>query len=269
MPIITVSRGSYSRGKEVAHKVAERLRYECLSREILLEASKEFNVEEVKLERAIQNAPSFLERISFGKERYIAYIRAALLAHLKKDNVVYYGLAGHFFVRDIPHALKVRIIADLKSRIELVMKRDQVSKKTAEQFIRRIDNERRKWSKKLYGIDTMDATLYDLVIHIDKITIDDAADIICQTVRLKQLQSTEESLRAVEEEALAAAVKAALVRKMPEVDVTAENGTIHVTAKTTQVEEQRIAEEIEQIARSVPGVNEVEVHLHWFTPFGT
>ena len=88
MPIITVSRGSYSRGKEVAHKVAERLGYECLSREILLEASKEFNVEEVKLERAIQNAPSFLERISFGKERYIAYIRAALLAHRKQDNVV-------------------------------------------------------------------------------------------------------------------------------------------------------------------------------------
>jgi hypothetical protein len=39
MPIITISRGCYSRGKEVAEKVAKELGYQCLSREILLEAS--------------------------------------------------------------------------------------------------------------------------------------------------------------------------------------------------------------------------------------
>ena len=41
MSIITVSRGSYSRGKEVAEKLAQVLGYECLSRDILLEASGE------------------------------------------------------------------------------------------------------------------------------------------------------------------------------------------------------------------------------------
>jgi hypothetical protein len=38
MSIITISRGSYSRGKEVAEKVAAALGYECISREILLAA---------------------------------------------------------------------------------------------------------------------------------------------------------------------------------------------------------------------------------------
>ena len=59
MAIITISRGSYSKGREIAEKVAEQLGYECIARRILLEASDEFNVPEVKLRSAIHDAPSF------------------------------------------------------------------------------------------------------------------------------------------------------------------------------------------------------------------
>lgn len=72
MSIITISRGSYSRGKEVAEKVAAALGYECISREVLLEASEQFNIPEIKLVRAIHDAPSILERFTYGKERYVA-----------------------------------------------------------------------------------------------------------------------------------------------------------------------------------------------------
>ena len=174
MPIIMISRGSYSRGKEVAEKVAEKLSYECIARDVLLEASQEFNIEEVKLNRALHDQPSFFSKFSYRKERYVAYIRAALLEHLKRDNVVYHGLAGHFFVRDVSHALKVRIIADLEERVRLVMERDGISKRAATSHIERIDKERRKWSQRLYGIDNTDPKLYDLVLHINKLTIYEA-----------------------------------------------------------------------------------------------
>ena len=49
MPIITISRGSYSRGKAVAEKLAAKLGYELVSRDVLLEASDEFNIPEIKL----------------------------------------------------------------------------------------------------------------------------------------------------------------------------------------------------------------------------
>ena len=62
MSIITISRGSYSKGREIAEKVARKLNYECLSRDIVLEASEEFNVPEIKLVRAIHDAPSMLEK---------------------------------------------------------------------------------------------------------------------------------------------------------------------------------------------------------------
>ncbi len=69
MSIVTISRGSYSRGREVAEKVAKELNnYECISRDILIETSKQFNIPEIKLIRAIHDAPSILERFTYGKE---------------------------------------------------------------------------------------------------------------------------------------------------------------------------------------------------------
>ena len=88
MAIITISRGSYSKGKEIAEKTAQALGYECLSRDILIEASREFNIPEIKLVRAIHDAPNMLERLGLGKKKYIAYIRSALLKHFLNDNIV-------------------------------------------------------------------------------------------------------------------------------------------------------------------------------------
>jgi len=62
MGVITISRGSYSKGKEIAEKLAIKLGYDCISREILLKASDDFNVPEAKLIRALHDAPSFFIR---------------------------------------------------------------------------------------------------------------------------------------------------------------------------------------------------------------
>ena len=193
MSIITISRGSYTHGGLVAEKVSQKLGYECISREILLEVSDEYNISEIKLIRAIRDAPSFLERYTFGREKYINYIRATILRHLSEDNIVYHGFSGHFFLKDIPHVLKVRIIADMKYRIECMMDRERVSEKKAEIMVNGVDEERRRWSQKLHGFDQWDSRLYDLVINIKKISIDHAVDIIFNTVKLSPFQTTPES----------------------------------------------------------------------------
>ena len=206
MGIIVISRGSYSYGANIAQKVAKTLNYESVSREKIIEASaKEFNVPEVKLLHAVNDAPSFLERITYGRKRYIAYIKAAVLEFLKKDNVVYHGFAGAFVVRDIPHVLKVRITADMEKRIKLVIERDKVSEKEALRIIKKLDEERRKWSRYLYGIDIADPSLYDLVIHIGQsLNVDEAVSIICQTALLDTFKTSSETLRIIEEQEIAA-----------------------------------------------------------------
>jgi cytidylate kinase len=198
MSIITISRGTYHRGKEVAEKLAQRLSYACISREILLEASEEYNVPEIKLIRAIQDAPSILDRLTRQKEKYVAFIRAALLKHVQKDNIVYHGLFGHFFLQDIPHVLKVRIVGDLEARVADEVKREGISAEKAREIIMRDDQERRKWALYLYGADAWDATLYDLVIHLKAITVDDAVTVISNVAGLPGFQTTPESQQAID-----------------------------------------------------------------------
>ena len=198
MAIITISRGSYYRGREVAEKLAAELGYECISREVLLEASQEFNIPEIKLVRAIEDAPKILERLTHEKERYVAYIRSSLLKHVQRDNVVYHGLFGNFFLQGIPHVLKVRIVGDLESRIADEVEREGISEEKAREIILRDDEQRRRWAHFLYGADTWDATFYDLVIHLKLITVDDAVSLIMHTLRFSGFQTTPESQEAID-----------------------------------------------------------------------
>ncbi|MGD2126817.1 MAG: cytidylate kinase-like family protein [Desulfobacteraceae bacterium] len=267
MSIITVSRGSYSHGKEVAEKTAQELNYRCVSREVLLEASKEFNVPEIKLLHAIRDAPSILDRFTYGKEKYIAYIQAAILKHLQKDNVVYHGFAGHFFVRDVPHVLKVRILADVENRIRIVMERNGVEKKEAVRTIKKLDGQRRKWSRHLYEIDTSDPGLYDIVIHLHKITVGDAVDLICHTATLERFNTTAESQRMMNNLALASAAKAALININPDIEVYSQDGVVYVKTHAHVSMEEDLSREMKKAVALIPGIKDIRIQFLPVVPF--
>jgi cytidylate kinase len=261
MAVITISRGSYSRGKEVAEKVAAALGYACVSREVLIQAAKQFNIPEVKLIRAIHDAPSILERFTYGKERYVSYLKAALLKYIQQDSVVYHGLAGHLLLQDIPHVLKVRIIADLEDRVAEEMRRENISEAEARQIIRKDDDERRRWSLHVYGVDTWDPMLYDLVIHIKGITVDCAVGLILQAVKTPCFQTTQSYQKIINDQTLAAMIGAALVDEFPTAKVSALDGEIFVDIRADLTEEQQVTARVKRIAAHVAGI---EVKLKCF-----
>ena len=226
MSIVTISRGSYSKGKDVAEKLAQKLQYDCVSREILLEASEEFNIPEISLVRAIHDSPSVLERFRHGKERYISYYQYALLKRVQKDNVIYHGLAGQYFLRAVPHLLKVRILASMEDRIQEVMRRDQVSAREAEHILAKDDDERRRWGLKLYGIDTWDSRLYDVVLLIDRLSVDDAVDLIAETIAKPVFRTTTESQQALDNQVLCAKIHAMLVNFSLMIEVQVKDGVV-------------------------------------------
>lgn len=266
MAVITISRGSFSHGKEIAENVAERLGYDCISREILIEASKDFNIPELKLFHAIHDSPKFLDNVFFRKEKYIAYIQAAVLKSLKKDNVVYHGFAGHFFVQDVSHVLKVRIIASMAERVKGVMKRNEFSRDEAVKYIHKVDEQRRKWSQQLYGIETADPSLYDMVINIGRLTLEDAVDIICHKVSLKRFQKTPESQQKMEDLSLAAIAKAAIVERFPAAQASCQNAVVLVRIETVLSLEEKVTAEIKEILKGIDEIKEVRVSV---VPFET
>jgi cytidylate kinase len=259
MGIITVTRGSYSHGQEIAENVAQKLGYDCISREVILEASETFNIPEIKLIQAFEDAPSILDRFIHGKRKYIAYTRAALLEHLTKGNVVYHGFAGHFFVEGISHVLKILITANMEDRISLVMERDRISRKEASLLISKVDDQRRRWGKTLYGIEPWDPSLYDLTLHIDRITVEDAVDIICQISRLRQFQMTPKSEKAIDDLVLAVRVENFLIDVRPRVDVYTDNKFVYLKPAVPLSEESEIVRRMGEIMKTIPGIRGIEV----------
>ena len=261
MAIITISRGSYSKGREVAEKTAARLGYRVVSRDLLLEASDRYDVPEVKLVRAIHDAPSILDRFTYGKQGYIAYIRSALTDLAAADNLVYHGLAGHLLLKGVPHVLKVRIIADLGERTAAEMLVNDLTEPQARSLILKDDAERRKWTQSLYGADPWDPYLYDLVLHIHKLNADDAVDLIVEAAGRDSFRTTAESQRKMEDLALACRIKAALVKEeCVNLSVTCEYGNVVVYPGPGGRHPQHLDDKLEAVVRKMPGINHLEVH---------
>jgi cytidylate kinase len=273
MAIVTISRGCFSHGKEIAEKVAETLGYECISREILIEASRFFQVPEMKLLKSIHDAPNILERITRGRKRYLAYIQAALLEHVKKDNVVYHGHAGHLLLPEISHLLKVRVIAGMEERVTFLQQKQDILEKEAIDFIQSEDKHRINWTRYLYKMEVSDPGLYDILINIGQVTIHDACNLICTAVHSDTYKTTFESQRIIENLALASHVQT-LLQDVCDAHVTVDDGVATISVQARKLKktsfsrpevQQHVREtirddlvrDIVQISKKVPGVKEV------------
>ena len=263
MSIICISRGSYYRGKEVAERVADLLGYQCVSRDSLLAASDEFDIPEIKLTRNIQHATQILERYSFGRERYVNFISAEILKRLKHDNHVYHGLAGQFFVKDISHLLRIRIIADLDERVKAEAERQNISSDQARMQLKHDDEERQKWALFLYGVDIADPALYDLTVNVSAMGVEDSAELIAQTAQLPCYQATTESQESIDDQALAAEIRAALF-DFPMAGVSTREGRAYVNVKAPEEQSDAIRARIEAAVSDIVELDRVEIRVDPF-----
>lgn len=265
MSIITISRGSYSKGKQIAEGLAKNLGYKSISRDILLETSQHFNIPEVKLVRALHDAPSILNRFTHGKEMYITYIREAFLEHIRHDNIVYHGLAGHFFIQGVPNILKVRILSNIENRVQEEMERENIDEKKARYLLLKDDEERRKWGLYLYGNDTKDSSLYDVVLHIDNLKTSDAIEILTDISRRSCFQTTPESLATINDLYTAAKAQSIIFGKIPSAEVKCKDSILFVTVETDISLEKEITEKVKNTLKDLEGIKEIKVHV---VPFG-
>ncbi len=261
MSIIAIARASYSHGKKIAERVAQELNYQCISEEVISLASQQFDIPENWLRQAVENAPTLRDRFTYGKKKYVAYIRSALLEFAARDNVVYHALAGHFLLEEIPNVLRVMISATLEERVKEIMEREKVSKKEASKLIEKFDKERKKWAMYFHGRDPWDISMYDLGIVIGRLTIDDAVDKILTTVKLPSFQTDPETLRILKDQSLAAKVKSDLMNFYADVEVSAEDGIVTVHIKRSLQQEEALTDDIRGILLEMPGVKNVHVNV--------
>ncbi len=262
MAIITISRGTCSGGKELAECVAGQLRCKCISRELIAEASEKYGVSAEDLFSSLERAPGFFERLSRDRDRYLAIIRAALCEHALSGDLVYHGNAGHFLLAGPRHVLRVRVIADMSYRVSAAMERLALTHGKAVEYINRVDRERARWTKFLYGVDWQDPKHYDAVLNLQHISISSACELVCHMAGLEDFRSTEESRQALADLALSSRVKAALLsddRTAPgKLEVIAQKGEVTVRGS---VKLHEAAAAIPEVAGAVEGVTKLNCEV--------
>lgn len=260
MSVITISRGSFSGGKALAECLAGSLGFRCIDRDVIVERAAAHGVSQDELREALDKPPRLLERLNHKKYVYLALIQAALTEEVRTGRAVYHGNAGHLLLRGGPHILRTRIIAPLDSRVRVAQERLKLTRAEALAYIQRMDNNRSKWTRYLYGVDWGDPSLYDLVVNLECMGIPDACQTIAAAVRQRCFEFTPECQAALEDLALASRARAILALEPAtadlELEVTARRSVVSIAGRLSYSQQ---AEEVTRIARRIPGVTELNL----------
>ncbi len=259
MPVVTISRGPGSEGRALAERVAQDLGYELVGREELLHAAARHGVPEAQLQEALLEAPSFWDRLTLGRSRYLAFVQAALCERAAADNLVYEGNAGHLLLRGIDHLLCVRLIAPVAHRVEVEMERLGTSRADAARYVEEADHQRESWTRQLYGVDWLDPTLYDLTLNLRTLTLEGAVEAVVTMSRRPEFVATEHSRRAMADLLLESRVRAALAADhhtaAADVRVSVHNGVVALRGRLRPAS---MVDAVLEVTRGVKGVREVD-----------
>jgi cytidylate kinase len=265
--IITISRGTFAGGERLAQLLAERLGYRVVSREQLYEhVAQRYGFSTAEAEEIMEHPPDPfdvlgdpLNRFSLGHRRrqLVFALRASLCELLEDDRAVYHGHAGHLLLRGVSHVICVRLIAPRGLRVTMAMEREQLSRLDALERIARVDAERSRSTLALFGLHWDDPSIFDMVLNLERMSMEEAAALAAATVELPSYRTTDGSRRAMENLRLSSQVMARLL---------AHSKTAHLDLQLQvdgskvlvfgQLDEKELAE-VTAVARDVVGISEV------------
>jgi cytidylate kinase len=268
MAIITISRGTFAGGEKLAAVLAQRLSYRAISRELLyqhVQAEHGFKTEE--LADLFEDAPSVRvsgerkARVTLGERRRQLFVavQASLCELVKDDDVVYHGNAGHLLLPGIAHVLRLRLIAPRNQRIEMAMSREGLTRAEACREIDRVDGERARWSQSFFGVNWGDPMLFDLVINLENLSIEEVSEVVEGTVQLPRFRTTDASRQRMHDLALASRVAARLMSNPATanvaLDVIADNGVVRLLGVTHQGD----VDWVSKVVQKIEGVKKIEL----------
>ena len=147
-----------------------------------------------------------------------------------------HGNAGHLLLHGISHVLCIRIIAPTPFRVRMLTEQKKMGHAEALDYIEKADRQREQWTRFLYGVDWLDASLYDLTVNLRSLDVAGAAAVATAAVRNPKLEATEASRKAMADLVLASRVRAVFLAAnaetaSAEVAVDAKDGVIYLKGR--------------------------------------
>jgi len=261
MAIITIFSTLYCSEREITAKLAKKLDYAIIDKDLIEETSNSYHVSVDKLKSTLAGHVPFLNNISHEREKNIAYLKSSFAELIKNNNVIYHGYATHFLPKNITHILKVCLIANHEYKIKMAIKEHGLSEQNVKNVIKKDDEKRYKWTQHLLGSSPWDENLYDILIPMHSSSVDETVRLIAENVQKKALETTTESERAMNDFILASRVDIPLVENGYNVNITCDNGDTKISLKEYVIRLESMKEKIKKLVSPVSGVKSVEVTM--------
>jgi cytidylate kinase len=202
MAVITISRQYGAGGKTLGKMIADQLGYEFADSEIVAKVAEMANVsthwvETVeseaggKLSRFITRMVSkpLVDRILKGErgyideEIYLDYLVLIIAQIADEGDVVVLGRGSQYILNDHPDAFHILMIDEFDNRVRFMRKHYELSAREATKVIRSEDKRRRALYQKLGKTDYDDPFLYHLVLNMGRLSLEEAAKMVCRRVQ--------------------------------------------------------------------------------------
>lgn len=264
MSVVTLFNGSFCLSDQFVEMLQAQIGYKVITdADIVAKAAGMSAISPRKIENILVNKSSIFNNITHEKERGLSWLKLSMAETLlETDNTLIYGMTGHLVPDEITHVLRVCLIADQAFRILQAGRENGIGEKEAGNLIRKQDKEKAAWTDTLFGQpDPWSASLYDLVIPVDKTKLEEAVGLVVENLRSEVIQPTQASKKAERDFLLAAQVEVALTKEGHFVSVSARDGAVTLTIHQNVLLLSRLEEELKSIAGSVDGVTSIETRL--------
>jgi len=264
MPIITITREMGSLGKDVARELGRALKVPVVYHEVIDHLADRMRLRKSHVIRLLDGSAGLLERLTADKTSLSLFTADEIMGLAAKGGgAVIRGWGATHLLREVPHAVCVRVCAPFETRKQRMMERlgsDDEAHVADE--IRSNDEAHSAIMRRHFGLQWTDSEHYDLVVNTKRVSVEECVSEVLSLVRSPQFMETESSRAKLGDLALAASVRAAL-RRAPEtreaqVGVSSEAGRVTLSGAGSTDEMLAFVE----VAAAVPGVSDVAYRTH-------
>ncbi len=185
MKAITITREYGAGGGEVARKLAERLGWEVLDRELLHQAAAIEHVPDAELERLDEKVVSMADRFSLHPthRKYVHGLTEAARQAAQRGNVVLVGRGARHLLGELPDVFHLRLTAPRQWRAERMAQLEGWPVDEARARCLEADRVRGLFTRYFFGPAARESAQYDLVVNTGRVSLDDVTSVVAAMVR--------------------------------------------------------------------------------------
>jgi cytidylate kinase len=187
---VTISREVGALGNTVGAEVATRLGWALHDHEIINKIAEEMGKPTTHIRGVDERQFSWLEECLAGlmseyrvnPSEYLKQLIGTIRGLGARGQCVIVGRGANFILPP-ETTLRVRLVADLKDRINVIGRLRGISDRDARRWIEEVEKERTRFVQSNFGKDVADPCHYDLVLNTSRLSAEECADTIIHTLQ--------------------------------------------------------------------------------------